>query len=121
MLRAVVTPKSYGVVYTTLPHEYYLLVALMAGGYFIYVGIAELLVLGTTRYREKLRGPEHLAMRPVTRLRPVLGRSVLWVDGVLAERKWWWLTPVFVLLLVVTSLSVFSQSSNIAPFIYTLF
>ena len=121
MLRAVVVPQSYAVVYTTLPHEYYLLVALMAGGYFIYVAIAELLILGTTRYREKLRGSQHLAKRPLTGLLPVLDRSVLWVDGVLAERKWWWLTPVFVLLLMVTSLSVFSQSSNIAPFIYTLF
>ena len=126
MLRAVVTPRSYAIVYATLPHDYYLLVALLAGGYFIYVGIAELLVLGITHYREQLRGTQHrgtqhLDTRPVTGLVAVLGRSVLWVDAVLAERKWWCLAPVFVLLLMVTSLSVFSQSSNIAPFIYTLF
>jgi hypothetical protein len=37
------------------------------------------------------------------------------------RHKWWWLTPVIGLLLLVSGLIVFVQSSAIAPFIYTLF
>jgi hypothetical protein len=36
-------------------------------------------------------------------------------------RKLWWLTPMVVVLLLFGLLLVFTQSSAIAPFIYTLF
>ncbi|HZA52671.1 MAG TPA: DUF5989 family protein [Candidatus Udaeobacter sp.] len=121
MLRAAIAPQSYAFAYATLPHEYYLLVTLMVVGYFMYIGMAQLLVLWTTYYREKLRtSARTLPPRPVAGW-PSLSGTVLSIEGVLAETKWWWLTPAFVLLLMVTSLSVFGQSSNIAPFIYTLF
>ncbi|PYN32096.1 MAG: hypothetical protein DMD98_14980 [Candidatus Rokuibacteriota bacterium] len=35
--------------------------------------------------------------------------------------KVWWLTPLIVLLFVLTFLIVFAQSSAVAPFIYALF
>jgi hypothetical protein len=35
--------------------------------------------------------------------------------------KWWWLTPMIIMLLGLGGLVVFAQSSAIAPFIYTLF
>ncbi len=35
--------------------------------------------------------------------------------------KWWWLTPMILMLLALGGLIVFAQSSAIAPFIYTLF
>ena len=35
--------------------------------------------------------------------------------------KWWWLTPMILLLLVFGILIIFAQSSAIAPFVYTLF
>jgi len=35
--------------------------------------------------------------------------------------KWWWLTPMILMLLGLGGLIVFAQSSAIAPFIYTLF
>jgi hypothetical protein len=35
--------------------------------------------------------------------------------------KWWWLTPLTVLLLIFGFLIIFAQSSAVAPFIYTLF
>ena len=41
--------------------------------------------------------------------------SFLW------ERKLWWLAPIVVLLLLVTVLIVFGQSSALSPFIYALF
>ena len=37
------------------------------------------------------------------------------------QNKWWWLTPMIFLLLVFGGLLIFTQSSAIAPFIYTLF
>jgi Family of unknown function (DUF5989) len=36
-------------------------------------------------------------------------------------RKWWWLTPMILVLLVFSGLMIFAQSSAVAPFIYTLF
>lgn len=35
--------------------------------------------------------------------------------------KWWWLTPMILVLLMFGALVIFAQSSAIAPFIYTLF
>jgi hypothetical protein len=37
------------------------------------------------------------------------------------ERKKFWLAPIFIVLLLLGVLVVFSQGSAIAPFIYTLF
>ena len=39
----------------------------------------------------------------------------------LMERKKWWLTPIVLVLLLLGALIVFTQSSAVAPFIYTLF
>ncbi|MGA9119900.1 MAG: DUF5989 family protein [Bacteroidota bacterium] len=36
-------------------------------------------------------------------------------------RKKWWLGPIFVILLLLGFLIVFTQGSALAPFIYTLF
>jgi hypothetical protein len=39
----------------------------------------------------------------------------------LMERKKWWLIPIFLFLLLLGALLVFSSGSAVAPFIYTLF
>ncbi len=39
----------------------------------------------------------------------------------LRVRKRWWLAPMLVVLLALSALAVFTQSSALAPFIYTLF
>jgi hypothetical protein len=39
----------------------------------------------------------------------------------LKVRKRWWLTPIIVMLLLLGFLIYFTQSSAVAPFIYTLF
>lgn len=39
----------------------------------------------------------------------------------LKVRKRWWLLPILVLLLLLGMLILFTESSAIAPFIYTLF
>ncbi|MDD5408643.1 MAG: DUF5989 family protein [Candidatus Omnitrophica bacterium] len=39
----------------------------------------------------------------------------------LKTRKKWWLGPVVVILLLLGALIFFTQTSSIAPFIYTLF
>ena len=36
-------------------------------------------------------------------------------------RKRWWLTPIIVMMLLLGFLIFFTQSSAVAPFIYTLF
>ena len=41
--------------------------------------------------------------------------SYLW------KRKLWWMIPVIIALILLTSLLVFAQGSTVAPFIYTLF
>jgi hypothetical protein len=37
------------------------------------------------------------------------------------RNKWWWLTPVLLMLLALGGLTLFAKSSAITPFIYTLF
>ena len=39
----------------------------------------------------------------------------------LKVRKAWWLAPIIIMLLVVSVLIVFGQSSAVSPFIYALF
>ena len=39
----------------------------------------------------------------------------------LKERKLWWITPIVVVLLLLGALIILSESSAVAPFIYTLF
>lgn len=39
----------------------------------------------------------------------------------LRVRKKWWLTPIVLMLIVLGGLIIFTQSSVVAPFIYTLF
>lgn len=39
----------------------------------------------------------------------------------LKVRKKWWLTPIILMLLLLGFLIFFTQSSAVAPFIYTLF
>ena len=43
----------------------------------------------------------------------------LW--GFMKERKKFWLLPIFLVLVLLGSLIVFTQGSAVAPFIYTLF
>jgi len=39
----------------------------------------------------------------------------------LKERKAWWLTPIFIMLVLIGALIILGQSSAISPFIYALF
>lgn len=43
----------------------------------------------------------------------------LW--GFLMTRKKWWLLPIIIILLLLGLLIIFTESSAVAPFIYTLF
>jgi hypothetical protein len=45
--------------------------------------------------------------------------SQMW--SYLRVRKKWWLAPMLVILLALGGLAFFTQSSALAPFIYTLF
>ncbi len=37
------------------------------------------------------------------------------------QNKWWWITPMIIVLMLFAFLIIFAQSSAVAPFIYTLF
>ena len=41
--------------------------------------------------------------------------------GFMRVRKKWWLAPIIIVLLLLGALIFFTQSSAVAPFIYTLF
>lgn len=41
--------------------------------------------------------------------------------GFLWQRKFWWLIPMVVILLIFGLLLIFASASGIGPFIYTLF
>ena len=43
----------------------------------------------------------------------------LW--GFLKTKKKWWLTPIFLFLVLLGALILFTESSALAPFIYALF
>ncbi|MDD4202142.1 MAG: DUF5989 family protein [Candidatus Omnitrophica bacterium] len=43
----------------------------------------------------------------------------LW--GFLKERKKWWLMPILIILLLLGLLIILTESTAIAPFVYTLF
>jgi len=56
------------------------------------------------------------------------GRSIISRLGIFREllvflwqRKLWWLIPIIICLMLLGFLLIFTQSSAIAPFIYTLF
>ena len=51
------------------------------------------------------------------------GRVGLWREiwAYLRVRKKWWLGPMLVILLALGALAVFTETSALAPFIYTLF
>lgn len=41
--------------------------------------------------------------------------------GFLKVRKRWWLIPIIIFLLLLGALIIFTESTAVAPFIYTLF
>lgn len=48
-------------------------------------------------------------------------RVILDLWGFLMANKKWWIAPIIILFLLLGMLIFFSQSSAVAPFIYTLF
>jgi len=57
-----------------------------------------------------------------------IGKSIISRFGIFREllvflwqRKLWWLMPIIIFLILIGILLIFTQSSAVAPFIYTLF
>jgi len=57
-----------------------------------------------------------------------IGKSIVSRFGIFREllvflwqRKLWWLIPIIIFLVLMGFLLIFTQSSAVAPFIYTLF
>ena len=120
MLRALLAPRSYAPAHATLPYEYFLLVVLVAVSYFACAGMGQLLAVWQSRYRSRFE--ERLeTMSSQLAGSAFIKRALISTEATLEQQKWWWLTPALGMLLMITGLSVFGESSSIAPFIYTLF
>jgi len=57
-----------------------------------------------------------------------IGKNIITRVGIFREllvflwqRKLWWLIPIIIFLILIGILLIFTQSSAVAPFIYTLF
>ena len=117
LLQAVLTPSSYGLAQSTLRVDYYLLVATIVLGYFIFVGLSQLLALWTNYCKMKLahRGP--VSPNEPVAVWSMPSRSGFWISEMIAVRKWWVLVPVLALLLMITGMS-FLENSTVIPFVY---
>ena len=59
---------------------------------------------------------------PLTKLRRyTMGEFLLELWSFMKERKKFWLLPIIICLVLLSSLVVFTSGSAVAPFIYTLF
>ena len=76
---------------------------------------------------EDRRGSGKLSPRQCKTTKRTDGKDILMIDflrelwGFMKVRKKYWLAPIFIVLLLLGALIVFSQGSAVAPFIYTLF
>lgn len=55
--------------------------------------------------------------------KPVRRKTSVWGEiwGYLRVRKKWWLAPMILILLSLGALAAFTETSALAPFIYTIF
>jgi alginate O-acetyltransferase complex protein AlgI len=120
MLRAVLSPSHYK--YIVLPADFYILASVVIIGYFIYHVMEFLSAPWRALDKEELRS----RIQTIVRIGSM--KSLARVTGVIAglfelfrERIWYWLTPMILLLSLVSSLIAFLQNSAISPFIYTQF
>ncbi len=52
-----------------------------------------------------------------------MSRRSAWMEiwDFLKVRKKWWLTPIIVMMVMISALLIFASTSALAPFIYTIF
>jgi D-alanyl-lipoteichoic acid acyltransferase DltB (MBOAT superfamily) len=120
MLRSVLSPSHYKQV--VLPADFYILVTVVIIGYFIYHALGILLSPWRALDKEELRSSIQSMIRVMTT--KSLARTTVIIVGLIElfrDRMWYWLTPMMLLLSLVSSLIVFLQNSAVAPFIYTQF
>jgi hypothetical protein len=120
MLQSVLSPGHYKQV--VLPADFYILASIVIIGYFIYQAMELLLAPWKSLDKEELRA----SIQTILRVRPIESLAqVAFVIAGLVElfrgRMWYWLTPMVLVLSLVSSLIVLLRDSAIAPFIYTQF
>jgi alginate O-acetyltransferase complex protein AlgI len=122
MFRTAFVPSSYR--HFALPPTFYLLVLIMAIGYFVCNQIASFLRAWSVRYGEEFRKSGELGI-PLQPMGSLAGVNMIAAAlcNFLSERMWWWLTPMVLVLSVFISLAIFQQGSAVpvTPFMYTIF
>jgi hypothetical protein len=122
MFQTAFVPSRYR--HFALPTTFYMLVCVMAIGYFICNHMASFLLAWSARYGEEFRksGELGIPLRPMGSLAGV-NMIVAALFNFFSERMWWWLMPMILVLSVFISLAIFTQGSAIpvTPFMYTIF
>ena len=122
MFRTVFLPSHYH--QFALPTGFYILVPVMAIGYFICNHMESFLLAWSTRYGEEFRNSGELSI-PLRTIGSLAGVNMIAAAlfNFFSERLWWWLLPMVLVLSVFISLAIFNQGSAIpvTPFMYTIF
>jgi hypothetical protein len=120
MLRSVLSLGHYK--QAVLPTDFYVLVTVVLIGYFSYYAMGFLPLPWRDLDKEELRSSKQtiVGTGPTKSLARVTVIVVALIE-LLRDRLWYWLTPMILLLSLVSSLIAFLQNSAIAPFVYTQF
>jgi len=122
MFRTAFLPSRYR--QFALPTTFYILVPVMAIGYFICNHMGSFLLAWSARYGEEFRNSGELGI-PLRTMGSLAGVNMIAAAlfNFFSERMWWWLMPMVLVLSVFISLAIFNQGSAIpvTPFMYTIF
>jgi len=122
MLGTVLTPGSYGFGQVTVDRDDYILVGLMALGYFAFVGISELLRRWSAFCGRGQDSRPSLALGRSAAPGITIGTVILATPEFVTSRRWWILIPALTLLLAIVAMKVGGgDETTIAPFVYTQF
>jgi alginate O-acetyltransferase complex protein AlgI len=116
MLRAVLSPSNY--YQFALPGSLYVLISSVVISYFLYEMLGPIVDRLRASYREELINYRQTRSTPSL---PSAGFMLGKGCDFLAERKWWWATPMLAGFAAFCSLAIFHQNSPVTPFMYTLF
>jgi alginate O-acetyltransferase complex protein AlgI len=121
MLRSVLSPAAYR--HFALPRSFYILMLVVAVGYFVISSAHAFLSAWVVRYR----GQESPRMERTAPFRLASTATFTFIMGAAADfiatRLWWWFAPVLTILIGLGGLAVYQQRAvvTVTPFIYTLF
>jgi alginate O-acetyltransferase complex protein AlgI len=122
MFRTLFSPTAY--TRLSMPLRFYVVVAILVIGYFVYEAASSTLATWGALYKAKL-STSPKALPSGVRETNVIGLR-LNAGGLFnffADRFWWWFAPAVAVLAVFVAIATYRQSGavSVTPFIYTLF